>query len=586
MNNHLTPQQMLAYVDGELSKSETRRAEDHLHSCWTCLTEVERLKADIATILDAQNESFSPALPPPPRPWPSFETVLARSLPAQPVSLWMRLTAYLNTLSATRVLMVSGAIAVLMVFGYSILRSKPVSAKEVLRRIQVADTHRSAITKDQVIRQRVHIRKTTQGQSHPKLASVDTWKSPTSAYWNLAEIDSAAADLKAQYQAHNIPVGLPLSAASVDSWGKAAGGSPTVSRRGSDVDLSFAGSNDSTAGSVERVSLLVQPETWQIKQMTLDFPDASFEVTEDDYSVMPTSAVPAELLARLEPEAAPSLVTQSVAHPISGIAASSVHLQIVNLDKAELAVFATLHSLKADLGEPVTVSRSNQAIQVGVWQLAPNRQNELRSALADQPGVQVQLTAPRVPLKTAMGARAMPPSTSGDVPLHIEVESGGDDQRLLKFFGTAEREQDFTNQALATSTAILSHLYALRNLQEQFPTERDQSLAQEERAQLRTLVQDHVTAISTNVDALGRQLAPLDANFSVAPSTSSMNPVASSWQGGSLEALETARVIDHLLRAVLTTSQAPAVPDSALPEIDQNLSRLRAELRNLSAAPR
>jgi hypothetical protein len=480
--------------------------------------------------------------------------------------------------------MVSGVIAVLLVFGYSIFRSKPVSAKEILRRIQVADTQRNAITKDQVIRERVHIRKRTHGQSHTQLASVDTWKSSTATYWNVADGDSAAADLKAQYQAHDIPVGLPLSAASVDSWGKAAGGSPTVARQGSDVDLRFAGPTNGVSGSVERVSFIVQPETWQVKQMTLDFPDASFEVMEDDYSVMPTSAVPAELLAHLEPEAPPSMLTQPVAHPVSGIAASYVHLPMVNLDKAELDVFATLHNLKADLGEPVTVTRSNQAVQVGVWQLSPDRQNELRTALADQPGVQVELTAPRVPLKNATVVRTMPPPTANDVPIHIEVESGGDDQRLLKFFGAAEREQDFTNQALATSTAILSHLYALRNLQGQFPAEREQSLAPEERSQLRTLVQDHVTAISTNVDALGRQLAPLDSNFNIAPSTSSVTPMATSWQGGSLEALETARVIDHQLRALLTTSQAPAVPDSALPEIDKNLSRLRAELKNLSAA--
>jgi hypothetical protein len=100
------------------------------------------------------------------------------------------------------------------------------------------------------------------------------------------------------------------------------------------------------------------------------------------------------------------------------------------------------------------------------------------------------------------------------------------------------------------------------------------------------LVQDHAIAVSTNLDALVRQLAPLDANFSVIPCTSSVAPVAVSWQGGSLEALETARVLDHVLRALLTTSQAPAVPDSALPEIDQNLCRLRAELKNLSSESR
>jgi hypothetical protein len=167
--------------------------------------------------------------------------------------------------------------------------------------------------------------------------------------------------------------------------------------------------------------------------------------------------------------------------------------------------------------------------------------------------------------------------------LHIEVESGDEDQRLIKFFGSTEREQDFTNEALGTSTAILSHLYALRNLQRQFPLDKDVSLSPAEQSQLHMLVQDHATAISTNLDALVRQFGPLDANFGVTPCASSVAPTATSWQGESLEALDTARVIDHILRALLTTSQTPAVPDSALPEIDQNLCRLRAELKNFSS---
>jgi hypothetical protein len=576
---------MLAYMDGELSKSETRRAEDHLHSCWTCLTEVERLKADIATILDAQNERFSPALPPPPKPWTSFETLLARRLPAQPASVWMRLTAHQDEfLSPIRVLMVSAIIVALVVCVYSIFRTKAVSAKEVLQRVQAADSQRNAIAKNQVIRERVRIRKTMRGQSHPPLASIDTWKSPTAAYWNVTESDSPAAELKAQYQAHGIPVSLPLSAASVDSWGRAAGGAPTVSQQGSDVDVSFAGTSNGVEGTVERVNLLVQSETWQVKQMTLEFRDESFEVTQDEFDVLPTSAVPTELLAYLEP--APPLFTQPVAHSVSGAVAGSIHLPMVNLDKAELDVFATLHSLKADLGEPVTVTRSSQAIQVGVWELPPEQQDELRAALGDEPGVQVELTAPRVPLKESAIALATPPTTTGGVPLHIEVESGDEDKRLFTFFGSAEREQDFTNEALGTSTAILSHLYALRNLQGQFPPDKDISLNPAEQSQLHMLVQDHATAISTNLDALVRQFGPLDANFGVTPCTSSVAPTATSWQGESLKALDTARVIDHILRALLTTSQTPAAPDSALPEIDKNLCRLRAELKDLSSESR
>jgi hypothetical protein len=583
MNSHLAPQQMLAYLDGELSRSEMRRIDGHLHSCWTCRSEVERLKADIATILDAQTESFSPSLPPPPRPWVSFDALLARSLPEQSPSPWVRMAVYMRLLlSPMRVFVSSAVVAALMIFGYSVFRSKPVSAMEVLRRVQAADTKRSVITKNQVILERIHIRKSTRGQNRPQLANVDTWKSRTTAYWNMHEGDAASVDLKAQYKAHDIPVDLPLSAASINSWGRAAGGTPIVSQQGSDMDVSFAGSSGGVEGSIERVSLIVQPQTWQVKQMTLQFPDASFEITEDDFSVVPTSTVPTELLAYLEPESVPLVAITPAIHSFAG--AGPIHLPMVNLDKAALDVFATLHHLHADLGEPVTVIRSDRDVQVGVWQLSADRQNELRAVFAGTPGVQVELTPPHMPSKTAAVAKAAaPPPLSPDSLLHIEVDST-DDDRLFKYFGSADKEQEFTSQALATSTAILSHLYALRNLQSQFPADKEEVLAPEERTQLNALVQDHATAISANLDTLRTQLAPLDANFNVVPSTSSVNAVLANWQSGSLEALETARVIDHVLRALLTTSQTSAAPDVALPQIDQNLSRLRAELKNFAPA--
>ena len=586
MNNHLTSRQMLAYLDGELSRSETHHAEDHLHSCWTCRSKVERLTADIATILDAQNESFSTALPPPPRPWPSFNALLARNASPPPTPLWARTFAHVNSLlSPARVLVSSAAIVVLVILAYSVFRPRPVSAKEVLRRVQIADTNRSTITRDQVIRERVHIRKTMRGENHSQSMQVDTWKSLTAAYWNAPDHDSVAADLEAQYRAHNIPIGLPLSATSADSWGKVAGGSPTVSQQGSDVDLSFAASGDSATGAVERVNLLIQPETWKVKQMTLEFPDASFEVTEDDFSVVPVSAVPLELLAYLEPEATPQMLVQPVAHRLSGVAASLIHVPAVNLDKAEMDVYATLHRLNADLGEPVTVTRSSHSVQVGLWQLPPDRQNELRAALEPKPGVEVELAAPLTSGAISSPAIA-PPIAAASGPLYIPAESGGDDQRLLKLFGSVKKEQEFTDQALATSTAILSHLYALRNLQEQFPPEKEQSLPSEQRAQLAALVHDHAAAAAVSLDTLRTQLAPLNTAFHISTSESMAQPAVVDWQSGSLDALQSARTADHLLRSMLTTSETPAAPDIALPQIEQELSHLSAELNNFNGITR
>lgn len=251
-----------AYLDGELSKSETHRVEDHMHSCWTCRTKVERLKGDIATILDAQNESFAPALPSPPKSWLPFNALLGRTVLEPPISSCRRSTVFMTLLTPVRVLVASVAMAILLVFAYSIFPAKVVSAKEVLRRVKIADTRRTAITKDQVIREQVHIRKSTRGHSDLQSTKLDTWKSPTSAYWNMPknDNDTVVADLAQQYQSHGVPIDLPLSAASVDFWSKIAGGNSTVSQQGANVDLSFAGLPGGSTDSLERVRFLVQPD--------------------------------------------------------------------------------------------------------------------------------------------------------------------------------------------------------------------------------------------------------------------------------------------------------------------------------------
>lgn len=105
----------------------------------------------------------------------------------------------------------------------------------------------------------------------------------------------------------------------------------------------------------------------------------------------------------------PPALTPLVARSIPRLAISAIHLPAVNLDKAELDVLATLHRQHADLGELVTVSRSSREVQVGLWELPTERQNELRAALGDQPGVQVELTAPPPGAKKDVIARACVP---------------------------------------------------------------------------------------------------------------------------------------------------------------------------------
>jgi anti-sigma factor RsiW len=187
---------MLAYLDAELPKTQTVTATEHLHSCWTCRIEMERLESDIAIILDAHNESFVQAIPPPPSTWPSFDALLARRLPEVPQPIWMRINDALRTaLVPARTVILAGLIADIVLFSLFKFESRPVSAKEVLRSVQAPGSECMTIPPGRAIRERMHVRRKVRGQDVGS-GSVNVWKSPTAAVWQDSDSDSGVAALK------------------------------------------------------------------------------------------------------------------------------------------------------------------------------------------------------------------------------------------------------------------------------------------------------------------------------------------------------------------------------------------------------
>ncbi|MDE1162280.1 MAG: hypothetical protein PW792_10095 [Acidobacteriaceae bacterium] len=579
MNSHLTPQQLLSYLDGELPKAEIANTAQHLHSCWTCRTEIERLERDIAVILDAHHESFAPSMPQPPSAWPSFDALMAKTEP-QPKKSWVRFREALQSFfMPARGIAFAALIAVIAVLVVFKLDTHTVSAKEVLRQVCVANDKHNEIPTAQVIKQHVHIRRLLKGQNQSQSEAMDVWKSRRATVWKSSEAEgeeSAVIALREEYAANGVAIDLPLSSSTVDAWRKLAGGEPAIKSEGKELDLSFTKTSELSADGLSSVSLRIQPETWRIAKMTLQFQDATFEITEDNLSLVAVSALPYSLLAELEPGS--GSVNGRAQPSVGRSVAETVLSPEINLDAVQLNVLMTLHQLHADLGEPVTVTHTSQRVDVSVWQLPPERQNEIRMALQNEPGVTVQTTAP-VRRKGEMTPAISRPLSEASAKIMVAPDV--EDETLAKFFGSAEKEQAFTNKLLDQSSMVLAHLYALRNLQAQFPPERERALSSADRAQLASIVADHGAAAASALRALQDQISPLNTLFHVAATRPESDDSATSWQDESVDALSTARSTDRLFRSVFTTSEIPVSPRDALPQIQQLLSHLVVEVHGL-----
>src|SRR6266851_9673265 len=68
---------LLHYLDGEVSKRQSRKIHDHLEACWQCRSEMEELQATVNDCVRYRKQVMVGCLPEAPKSWGSldFESV-------------------------------------------------------------------------------------------------------------------------------------------------------------------------------------------------------------------------------------------------------------------------------------------------------------------------------------------------------------------------------------------------------------------------------------------------------------------------------------------------------------------------------
>ena len=380
----------------------------------------------------------------------------------------------------------------------------PVSAEEVLRQVEAADARRLAITPREVIRQRVRVRKVGRDASGGQTSTLESWKESESSYWNSGQ-DPVNSELLKRYQANGIATSLPLSSVAIKSWVGLAGSAPVVSRADDGtLNIRLVSNGPARQRGLEEVSFHVQPLDWRVSELMLSFSDATFDITEESFALVDKARVPPLILAALEPAAL------SLRAPVIASAPSPIHHAIVapNLDDVELDVRYRLHGIGADLGESIEVIHAAGQVVVDAWPVSPSRKAELAQLLQDKPGVRLKFQPPDEPAGSKVAA-ILPTAPSPPRP----------DERLAKFFGSPETEEDYTRAVLQTRKALLAYLYALQTLASRWPLEAEAHLSAPARDELSWMVQDHAAGARFALLDLHAALNPLLDHFGYAAAT-------------------------------------------------------------------
>jgi hypothetical protein len=81
--SHLSDQELLLAVDGELSERDAGRAVAHLATCWTCMARKQEIQAAIGDFIRLQRENLGRNLPPPAGPRALLKAQLAQLAEAE-----------------------------------------------------------------------------------------------------------------------------------------------------------------------------------------------------------------------------------------------------------------------------------------------------------------------------------------------------------------------------------------------------------------------------------------------------------------------------------------------------------------------
>ena len=577
MTEHLGREQLLGYLDGELPKPAMLRAAEHIQSCWTCRTELERLKEDIGTILDAQNRIILPGVPPPPQPWPRLEPRIAAQLTAKESlfsQLWRRATTAYELLP--RPLCLGAAVAGLLVIA-AILSLSPstLSANEVLRKLSDAEARRMPSTIGVFVRQKVRVRKTARRDGLTRSGEVDSWRSANAVHWKIDEADPVALDLQDRYRARKTLNDLPISAASCGNWSAGGALDGKVIRSSSAMEIVFTTPNQSIEADFLGLALQVNPDDWHVTEMRLEFADAAFDISEEELNVFSRKDVPADVLASFDAPVQATIgakLSAKIAPPV----VPDISAQL-DLDEVEMNVRFALHQIGADLGEPLEIRRDAGLVAVRAWQVSPERQ-ELLKDLLDKPGVHLEL----VPPGDASSVNQLPPASlsppaSADPGFSPELRRL-DEERLMKWFGSTTAKEVFTRSALAAMTDLLSRLFAMKQLADRWPADTKARLSSSANSHLTTMVKDDFRSAANRSAELKAMVGPLVKAFVPDANVTPSAEAPTAWQNASTVGLETAKEADRLLRSLITTTSAPLSLDRGLPLLNQKLSDLDSQL--------
>jgi hypothetical protein len=231
----------------------------------------------------------------------------------------------------------------------------------------------------------------------------------------------------------------------------------------------------------------------------------------------------------------------------------------------ELQVFAALHEIGADLGDPVEVQLSEGRVIVAGVGINAQRQQQIHGVLDSMPKVTVRLSEPAA-------GHPVPPETPAPAT-ESSAPPGALQARVEQQLGGQAEFEKFSSQVLDRNESLMARAYALRRLAENFQA--DANLSTADREVLRSIARGHAQALAADLTTLDRAMSPLLVALGGSPA---LRKTASgeTWQSAAQELARASHRLEVLVSVTLGATPADTPVDRVPSDLLQAIAEVRA----------
>lgn len=499
---------LLMYTDGELTDRKSRQIRQHLHACWRCRVELQKIGQAIEAFMECRNTEVGQS--PPLRGWSQFNRRLSSAAVEQEDSrpLW-------NIFGGRPQLKFAalGAMAVALVLWMQVRSVPTVSANTLLVRAENAEIQTARGVSDPVVYQRIAFRRKPSSRRAGQAGEVETWSDLELSQYRQRSDAPLWPELEDVLQHNHMGGRRLLSAAAFGEWRNSLNRrqesvyTTTLADGNEALTLKTVASEAPQPDSILEASLVVRAGDWRPVQQGLrvqgEFEIREYELSEISYEVIPRSSLDASIFGAPSPPL-PTVVPA----PVLTSRSQPENMPI----ESEIQALYALHQVRACLGDDVQVTRNvaGQVIVQGVVE-TQQRKEQLQAVLQPVHGVEVQI---RTIAETQSPAVPAAPASTVELPGKVSIAERhtAPIQDALKGRLSASRIVELSYRSVSLSEDWVAEAWALRHLAEAVPAEDLANLTKSSKKMLAEMVRDHTASLRAKVSECLTEFEPYLSN--------------------------------------------------------------------------